>query len=437
MVEIMWHRREIRRQTEKTNINLNIGRNRSTRLKYMEWLMDLKQAYKILEISENATKSEAKQAYRDLVQIWHPDRYSQNERLQNKALEKMKELNAAYDYICIQQDTESFTNANKNNYKNQSSTENIIVCPKCGTKNRSYSPIISPNAICGRCGSHLLRDKQKKQHDDEWGQRILCGDGDCTGIIGPSGKCTRCGKTYEEGIAATREKTERRSQDTRQSQGEKERAFKTKAIWFSAVILFVIVSLFFLFDSSKSTNDKKIRSDNPFIQRPESIAPPPVTTSNRLEVPIELEPVNPKHLKTGTAPFSGRIMSGHSVITVDNGTDTDSVVRIVRLRNGVQQKVRNFYVRAHNKFSAKQIPPGNYILKTAFGVDWNSKERKFNFKNSFSKTETFAVDETTSTEITDDGEVERVKFSNLSITLHKVRHGNFHTQSIDENEFWQ
>ncbi|MDD5523596.1 MAG: hypothetical protein PHI84_22485 [Kiritimatiellae bacterium] len=33
MVEIMWHRREIRRQTEKTNINLNIGRNRSTRLK--------------------------------------------------------------------------------------------------------------------------------------------------------------------------------------------------------------------------------------------------------------------------------------------------------------------------------------------------------------------------------------------------------------------
>ncbi|MFZ2399388.1 MAG: hypothetical protein WAW31_12095 [Smithella sp.] len=32
MVEIMWHRRETRRQTEKTNINLNIGRNRSTRL---------------------------------------------------------------------------------------------------------------------------------------------------------------------------------------------------------------------------------------------------------------------------------------------------------------------------------------------------------------------------------------------------------------------
>ena len=36
MVEIMWHRRETRWQTEKTNINLNIGRNRSTRLKYQK-----------------------------------------------------------------------------------------------------------------------------------------------------------------------------------------------------------------------------------------------------------------------------------------------------------------------------------------------------------------------------------------------------------------
>lgn len=32
MVEILWHRREIRRQTEKTNIKLNISRNQSTQL---------------------------------------------------------------------------------------------------------------------------------------------------------------------------------------------------------------------------------------------------------------------------------------------------------------------------------------------------------------------------------------------------------------------
>jgi hypothetical protein len=34
IIEIMWHRWKIRRQTEKTNINVHIGRNRSLRLNY-------------------------------------------------------------------------------------------------------------------------------------------------------------------------------------------------------------------------------------------------------------------------------------------------------------------------------------------------------------------------------------------------------------------
>mgnify|MGYP001443586218 CR=1 FL=1 len=33
IVEILWHRRETKRQPEKTNISLYIERNRSTRLK--------------------------------------------------------------------------------------------------------------------------------------------------------------------------------------------------------------------------------------------------------------------------------------------------------------------------------------------------------------------------------------------------------------------
>ena len=42
--------------------------------------MDLRQAYKILEIPENTSMQEVKQVYRDLAQIWHPDRQPQNER---------------------------------------------------------------------------------------------------------------------------------------------------------------------------------------------------------------------------------------------------------------------------------------------------------------------------------------------------------------------
>ena len=61
--------------------------------------MNLKQCYTTLEIHENATTEEIRQAYRDLVNIWHPDRYLGNPRLQDKANEKLKELNAAYEML--------------------------------------------------------------------------------------------------------------------------------------------------------------------------------------------------------------------------------------------------------------------------------------------------------------------------------------------------
>jgi len=34
-----------------------------------------------------------------LANVWHPDRFVGNPRLQKKAEEKLKEINAAYEYI--------------------------------------------------------------------------------------------------------------------------------------------------------------------------------------------------------------------------------------------------------------------------------------------------------------------------------------------------
>lgn len=33
--------------------------------------------------------------------------------------------------------------------------------------------------------------------DEEWGNRVLCSDGSCIGVIGPDGNCKECGKPYE------------------------------------------------------------------------------------------------------------------------------------------------------------------------------------------------------------------------------------------------
>ncbi|TET82078.1 MAG: hypothetical protein E3J46_14350, partial [Desulfobacteraceae bacterium] len=42
---------------------------------------------------------EVKQAYKDLVNIWHPDRFSTKPRLKQKAEKKLKEVNQAYETL--------------------------------------------------------------------------------------------------------------------------------------------------------------------------------------------------------------------------------------------------------------------------------------------------------------------------------------------------
>jgi DnaJ-domain-containing protein 1 len=52
-----------------------------------------------LGLKPGASQEEVNQAYRDLVTVWHPDRFANNLRLQKKAEENLKEINAAYETI--------------------------------------------------------------------------------------------------------------------------------------------------------------------------------------------------------------------------------------------------------------------------------------------------------------------------------------------------
>lgn len=51
----------------------------------------------VLGLGPGATKQQVDQAYRDLVKVWHPDRFESDPSLRLKATEKLRELNAAYD----------------------------------------------------------------------------------------------------------------------------------------------------------------------------------------------------------------------------------------------------------------------------------------------------------------------------------------------------
>jgi GUN4-like/DnaJ domain len=53
----------------------------------------------VLEIEAGSSQSDIKQAYRDLAKVWHPDRFTGDSVLQKKAQEKLKRINAAYEFL--------------------------------------------------------------------------------------------------------------------------------------------------------------------------------------------------------------------------------------------------------------------------------------------------------------------------------------------------
>lgn len=59
--------------------------------------------YRTLEVRPGATAEEIKEAYLDLVRVWHPDRLQgEHPRLRHKAEEKLKALNVAYGRLVEQ-----------------------------------------------------------------------------------------------------------------------------------------------------------------------------------------------------------------------------------------------------------------------------------------------------------------------------------------------
>jgi len=71
--------------------------------------MDILKCYKILELDYEASIDEAREAYIDMVRVWHPDRFTENPRLREKAEEKLKKINMAYAGIKARLSTERGT----------------------------------------------------------------------------------------------------------------------------------------------------------------------------------------------------------------------------------------------------------------------------------------------------------------------------------------
>src|SRR5436190_770182 len=56
-------------------------------------------AFRTFDLPEHASEAEAKDAYRTLVAVWHPDRFMNQPHLRVRAEQKVKQINLAFDLL--------------------------------------------------------------------------------------------------------------------------------------------------------------------------------------------------------------------------------------------------------------------------------------------------------------------------------------------------
>lgn len=60
---------------------------------------EIRHSYRALELEPGASLEQVKQAWRELVKVWHPDRFLNDAKMQRKAQERLKDINRAYEIL--------------------------------------------------------------------------------------------------------------------------------------------------------------------------------------------------------------------------------------------------------------------------------------------------------------------------------------------------
>lgn len=108
---------------------------------------------------------------------------------------------------------------------------------------------------------------------------------------------------------------------------------------------------------------------------------------------------------------------GLSSVTIDNSrNDSDVFVKLVSLEGAQAYPVRQFFIPAHGSFSIKKVKAGAYDIRYRDLGD-----------GGLSRSEAFELSETPTYNGT--------QFSNITMTLYKVQHGNMQTHRLSETEF--
>jgi hypothetical protein len=134
-------------------------------------------------------------------------------------------------------------------------------------------------------------------------------------------------------------------------------------------------------------------------------------------------------LPNGTWVLKARGIKGHGVLTIENGGDADSAVKLVSV--SIPRKVLWIvYIRAREEKTVSGIAFGTYLLRFALGRDWDIDARKFLQDAWFYEAGRQLV--FTERAPTED---QRGEYTELRVTLNEVIGGNLPRVGITETVF--
>lgn len=118
----------------------------------------MRKYYDILGVRYNASPAEIREAYRDLIKVWHTDRFrNENQRLQKRANEKLIEINDAFEKLKTVGFRYEGQYETKPSNENKTSTEKegLDRCPQ-----KSCTGFLNSSGYCSKCG-RIWRKKQE------------------------------------------------------------------------------------------------------------------------------------------------------------------------------------------------------------------------------------------------------------------------------------
>ncbi|MEM7820361.1 MAG: J domain-containing protein [Candidatus Aenigmatarchaeota archaeon] len=367
--------------------------------------------YRILDLPTNASEQEVKQAYRELVKVWHPDRFTHDVKLQKKAEEKLKEINDAYQRIidhlnnsyAQQQSQQSQKTEKKEKPDRQpppKQPHNSWICPECLRTN--YMDSLS----CG-CGfrtnsAEIETYKADRTSVDLYDAVIFNRSMNYTDranflaryllIRFPNSKEAELIKKGTQSATVPKK-----------TKSNKLRHLKKNWGWYLVlgVIVFVIIS--------SALNPEPARKQTPVLNEPP-----------QKSEPIFTEPIQPLPINGAIKRYvDDEAIAPLKITTRESGNHY--FVKIVDWHTN--KLVCTVFIRSGQSVNL-DVPIGTYKLKYATGEQWYGTKFLFGPETSYS-----VADKRFDFEIRGD------HVSGYTVELYPQPHGNLRITRISANEF--